>query len=70
MPSIPSEFSIGGVFMPPLMITAILGVVAASVTAILLNRLRLTRFFFCPPLVYVALAVLYTGLFSDLFLPV
>jgi hypothetical protein len=70
MPSIPSEFSIGGVFMPPLMITAILGVMAASVTAMLLNRFRLTRFFYCPPLVYVALAVLYTGLISDLFLPV
>jgi hypothetical protein len=70
MPSIPSEFSIGGVFLPPLMIVAILGVVAASVTAALLNRFRLARFFYYPPLVYVALAVLYTGLISNLVLPV
>jgi hypothetical protein len=52
------------------MIVAILGVVAASVTAALLNRFRLARFFYYPPLVYVALAVLYTGLISNLVLPV
>lgn len=68
--SVPSEFSIGGVYLPPLMIASILGVIAASITAMLLNRFRLARFFFYPPLVYVALAVLYTGLVSNLFLPV
>ncbi len=66
----PSEFSIGGIFLPPLLITSALGVAAASVTAVLLNRLRLARFFYYPPLVYVALAIVYTGLISDLFLPV
>lgn len=39
-------------------------------TAALLNRFRLARFFYYPPLVYVALAVLYTGLISNLVLPV
>lgn len=68
--SAPSEFSLGGVYLPPLMIASILGVIAAWITAMLLNRFRLARFFFYPPLVYVALAVLYTGLVSNLFLPV
>lgn len=68
--AVPSEFSIGGVYLPPLMVTAALGVLAASITAILLNRFRLARFFYYPPLVYVALAVLYTGLISDMILPV
>ena len=67
---IPSEFAIGGVYFPPLMIASILGVLAASVTATLLNRLRLARFFFFPPAVYVAFAVVYTGLISNLILPV
>ena len=62
MKFIPHEFFIGGVYFPPLLIAAFLGVVAASFTAIALNRYRLSRFFFYPPVVFVALAVIYTGL--------
>ena len=36
----------------------------------IMNRFRLAKFFFYPPLVYVALMVIYTGLISNLFLPV
>jgi hypothetical protein len=64
MQYIPAEFAIGGVYFPPLFIAGILGVVAASVTARLFNRYRLSRFFFYPPLVFVALAVIFTGLFG------
>lgn len=61
---VPVEFAIGGVFFPPLLIAGILGVATAALTAILLNRYRLSRFFFYPPLVFIALAVIYTGLFG------
>jgi len=57
----PHEFAIGGVYMPPLLIAAIFGAIAAVVTARLLNRYRLSRYFFYPPLVFVALAIIYTG---------
>ena len=56
----PHEFAIGGVYMPPLLIAAILGTIAAVVTAQVLNRYRLSRYFFYPPLVFVALAIIYT----------
>jgi len=56
----PHEFAIGGVYMPPLLIAAILGTIAAVVTAQVLNRYRLSRYFFYPPLVFVALAMIYT----------
>jgi len=56
----PREFAIGGVYMPPLLIAAILGTIAAVATARLLNRYRLSRYFFYPPLVFVALAIIYT----------
>jgi len=56
----PHEFAIGGVYMPPLLIAAMLGTIAAVVTALLLNRYRLSRYFFYPPLVFVALAIIYT----------
>jgi hypothetical protein len=66
----PHEFAIGGVFMPPLLIAAIFGTIAAVVTARLLNRYRLSRYFFYPPLVFVALAVIYTVLIGTFIIKV
>ena len=57
---IPKEFTISGVYFPPLLIAGILGLAAAVVTAMLLNRFRLSRYFFYPPLVFLAMAVIYT----------
>ena len=70
MQYIPSEFSISGVYFPPLLIAALIGVLAALLTALLLNRYRLSRFFFYPPLVFLALAVIYTGLIGTFLIPV
>jgi len=67
---IPKEFTLGGVYFPPLLIAAILGVLAAALTAMLLNRYRLSRFLYNPPLVFLALAVIYTGLIGTFFIPV
>ncbi len=66
---IPHEFAIGGVYFPPLLIAGILGVTAAVLTAFLLNRYRLSRFFFYPPLVFLALAILYTSVIGTFFIP-
>ena len=67
---IPHEFTISGVYFSPLLIAAFLGVMAAALTAIALNRYRLSRFFFYPPLVFVALALIYTGLIGTFIIPV
>jgi len=56
----PHEFAIGGVYLPPMLIASLFGVLAALVTARLLNRYRLSRYFFYPPLVFLALMVIYT----------
>ncbi len=66
---IPSEFAIGGVFFPPLLVASILGVTAAVLTAFLLNRYRLSRFFFYPPLVFLALAIIYTSVIGTFLIP-
>ena len=60
----PHEFAIGGVYLPPLLIASILGVLAALVPARLLNRYRLSKYFYYPPLVFVALMVIYSVLFG------
>ena len=46
MSYIPHEFTIAGVYLPPLVIAGVLGVAAAALTALALNRYRLSRFFF------------------------
>ena len=66
---IPHEFTIGGVYFPPLLIAGILGVTAAVLTAMLLNRYRLSRYFFYPPLVFLALAVVYTVIIGTFIVP-
>jgi len=58
--NVPSEFAIGGVYMPPMFIAAIVALLLAVLTARLLNRYRLSRYFFYPPLVFVAMTVIYT----------
>jgi hypothetical protein len=59
---IPHEFAIGGVYFPPMLIAAMLGVLGALVTTRLLNRYRLSKYFFYPPLVSLALMIIYTVL--------
>jgi len=59
---IPHEFSISEVFMPPLLVASFLGLLAAMVTAHFLDRFRLSRYFFYPPLVFLALIIIYTVL--------
>jgi hypothetical protein len=70
MQYIPSEFAIGGVYMPPLLIAAFLGTLAAIFSARGLNRFRLSRYFFYPPLVFVALAVIFTVIFGTVLIPI
>jgi hypothetical protein len=67
---IPSEIAIGGVYFPPLLLAGLLGVVLAWLTVMLLNRYRLSRFLYYPPLVFLAIAVIYTGLIGTFFIPV
>jgi hypothetical protein len=58
--NVPSEFAIGGVYMPPMLIAAILGMLLAVLTGRMLNRYRLSRYFYYPPLVFLALTVIFT----------
>ena len=69
MDLIPKEFSLGGVYLPPWLIASLLGMIAAWLSAALLNRLRLSRWFAYPPLVFMAMAVLYTVGFGTWLIP-
>jgi hypothetical protein len=65
----PSEISVGGLYMPPLLVAASLGFVAALLTARMLNYYRLSRYFYYPPLVFAGLVAIYTVLIGTLVIP-
>jgi hypothetical protein len=67
---IPHEFAVSGVFMPPLLVAGLFGAIAAVITIRLLNHYRLAKYFFYPPLVFLALAVIYTGLIATFLIPI
>jgi hypothetical protein len=57
------------VYFPPLLIASVLGVIMAWLSGRVLNRYRLSRFFFYPPLVLLALAVIYTVIIGTFVIP-
>jgi hypothetical protein len=61
---IPSEFTIGGVFLPPLLPLGLVALAMAVLTSRWLNRVRLSRYLFYPPLVFLSLIVIYMRLVS------
>lgn len=61
---IPHEFAIGGVYVPPLLIASLFGVLVTLVITRLLNRYRLSMYFFYPPVVTLALVVIFTVIFG------
>ena len=65
----PSESAIAEVYFPPLLVTSLVGFFLDWQTALLLNRFRLSRYFFYPPLVFVVLAVIYTVLIGTFVIP-
>jgi hypothetical protein len=56
--------------MPPLLVAAVLGTALAVATASWLNRKRLSQHLFYPPLVFVAMTVIYTIVIGTFLIPV
>lgn len=66
MLSAPSEVHLGGVYLPPLLVAGSLGLLLAYFLTRTLNRYRLSRFFASPPLVFLSLVVIFSGLIESL----
>jgi len=58
----PHELSIGDVYYSPLILVAFLSFLAALVTVMALNKLKLTRYLYAPSYVFIALMALYVVL--------
>ena len=55
----PHELSIGDVYYSPLILVAFLAFLAALITVMLLNKLKLTRYLYAPSYVFIAIMALY-----------
>jgi hypothetical protein len=55
----PHELSIGDIYYSPLILVALLSFLAALVTVMLLNKLKLTRYLCAPSYVFIAIMALY-----------
>ena len=66
----PREMDILGVYVPPILIVAICALVAAWTASLLLNRLRLWRYFANPQIAFLSIIVLFFAAFDALLLPV
>jgi len=65
---IPSELTFGGVYLPPALVVGLLGLAAAWIAAKILNRTRLARFVWNPPLTFLAMWALMSAIIGLLFL--
>ena len=66
---VPVDISLGLIYIPPFFLDAVAGVILAYGVAHVLNRTGLSRFFWHPPLAFLALVVLMGSLFGILILP-
>lgn len=55
----PHELSIGDVYFSPMLLVIILAFIGASITVLILNKLKLSRFIAAPTYVFMAIVVLY-----------
>jgi amino acid permease len=58
-PLYPHELSIGDVYFAPVLAVIVLAFLASIVTVGLLNKLKLSRWFFAPSYVFMAIMLLY-----------
>ena len=66
---IPAEVEIFGTYFPPLLLAATLGSMAMVVTVYVLNHFGLSRYFYLPEFVMLAVAAIYTVFFGTFVFP-
>ncbi len=58
----PHELSMGDVYYSPLILVALLSFLAALITVMVLNKLKLTRYLYAPSYIFIAIMTLYVVL--------
>jgi hypothetical protein len=66
---VPHEISLGWVYLPPLAVAVVFGIVAAWAFTRWLNRTRLSRYFWRPQIAFLGFIAAFGSLFALLVLP-
>ena len=53
------ELALGDVYFSPLLLVIVLAFLAASISAVLFNKLRLSQYIIYPPLTFLAIMIIY-----------
>lgn len=61
---VPHEISFGWVYLPPMLVVILFGIIAAWIIATVLNRTGLNRYFWRPPIAFFGLALIMGSLFG------
>ena len=67
--SIPKEIAAGSIYLPPLLVAGFVAVICTALSVKLLNKLRWHRYVANPPLVELAVAIIYTVLLGTFVFP-
>ena len=66
--NIPVEISFSGVYFPPIFFVIVFGVIGAFVITSVLNRTGLSKYFWHPPLAFLAISALISAVIALVFL--
>ncbi len=69
MSLVPSDVEFWGIYWPPLVLSFFIGLALMVLTAYLLNRYSLSRFFMSPLVVMAAITAIYTVLLGTFVFP-
>ena len=64
----PHELAMGDVYYSPILLVTLLSFLAALITVILFNKLKLTRYLAAPSYVFIAIMALYMVLIDTLWI--
>lgn len=65
----PQDLVFGDVYLPPLLVAAVLSMAASSLTLGAMRRHGIIEYFANPPLVFIALTVIYTAVLGSTLIP-
>jgi hypothetical protein len=55
----PHELAWGDVYFSPMLLVIVLAFLGATITVLILNKTKLSSYFYAPPYVFVAMVILY-----------
>ena len=60
----PHELAAGDVYFSPLLLVLLLAFIAAAISGLILNKLRLSQYIIYPPLSFIAILVIFVIIFD------